>query len=165
MRSIKIRFCLMIINNFLIGTRFFKIKRNLLKIAGVSVGHNTKVVGPIYFGPKINIQFGENCWIGKNLNLDGNGFVKIENNVDIAPHVVINTGGHIIGSEERRAGQGISSSIRIGVGTWIGTRVTIINQVNIEQGVVIAAGSVVKDSIPENVLVAGVPAKIKKYLN
>ena len=78
---------LFIINNFLSCTRFFKIKRFLLSLAKIEIGKNTKVVGPLNFGNKIDITIGDNCWIGKNLSLDGNGEVIIGDNVDIAPQV------------------------------------------------------------------------------
>ncbi len=153
-----------IINNFLSFTRFFKIKRIMLNFVGVNVGYNTKIVGPIYLGNKINVKIGENCWVGKNVQLDGDGEVIIGNNVDIAPNVVINTGGHKISSINRRAGEGVVNRIFIEDGVWIGTRSTIINNIKVGYGSVIAAGSVVIKDINENVLVAGNPAVIKRKL-
>ena len=164
MMSFKRYLALFLINNFLSFTRFFKIKNYILNFAGIKVGNNTKVVGPIEFGVKSSIKIGENCWIGKNVQFDGNGIVIIGDNVDIAPNVVFNTGGHLIGNENRRASEGIVNTINIGSGTWIGTRVTIINSVFIGNGCIIAAGSLVKNSINKNTMVAGIPAIEKKKL-
>lgn len=164
MIKIRIKVALFFINTLFKGTRFFKIKRFLIKLCGIRIGENSKVVGPIEFGTQIKLSIGDNCWIGKNICFDGNGSVTIGDNVDIAPHVVINTGGHLIGDEFRRAGEGINTSIVIGSGTWIGTNVTIINDVNIGTGVVIAAGSLINKNVEKNVMVAGVPGKIKKEL-
>ncbi len=50
--------------------------------------------------------------------------------------------------------------VKIGNHVWIGTRVTILKGVNIGDGAVIAAGSVVTKDIPAGSLAAGVPAKI-----
>lgn len=163
-KKIKRHLCRLIINTFFCGTRFFKIKVFLLRLCNIKVGQNTKIVGPILFGNSIDITIGDNCWIGRNLNIDGNGSVIIDDNVDIAPHVVINTGGHKIGDSIRRAGEGLINHIYIKRGTWIGTKVTIINNITIGSGVVIAAGSLVKDSINDNIMVAGVPAIKKKQL-
>ena len=114
------------------------------------------------FGNVIDIKIGHNCWIGKNISIDGNGSILIGDNVDVAPHVVISTGGHKIESEIRRAGQGIVNTISIEDGCWIGTNTTIINNTTIGSGCVIAAGStVIRDSAP-NQLLAGVPAVRKK---
>lgn len=165
MNRIKKYFTLFIINNFLSCTRFFNIKRRLLLWSGIEVGENSKIVGPLKFGNQIKITIGKNCWIGKGLNLDGNGEVIIGDNVDIAPHVTFNTGGHYIGTKERRAGEGIVTKIEVGNGTWIGTRALIINNTKINDGCVIAAGSVVNKGINKDTLVAGVPAKLIKNLN
>lgn len=50
--------------------------------------------------------------------------------------------------------------VKIGNHVWIGTRVTILKGVNIGDGAVIAAGSVITKDIPAGSLAAGVPAKI-----
>ena len=47
---------------------------------------------------------------------------------------------------------------------WIGMDVILLGGVTIGNGSVIAAGSVVTKSIPENVLAGGVPAKVIKSL-
>lgn len=164
MKRVKRYIILFIINNFLSCTRFFKIKRYLLSLADIKIGKNTKVVGPIKFGSQINIKIGDNCWIGKDLNLDGNGEVIIGDNIDIAPYVVINTGGHKIGDRKRRAGDCIVNNITIESGTWIGTRATILNNIKIGESSVIAAGSIVIRDVDKNSLMAGNPAKIKRVL-
>jgi len=132
---------------------------------GFSVGAETSVVGPISCGSVISVSIGGGCWIGKDISLDGNGSVIIGDNVDIAPHCVLCTGGHLIGNAERRAGEGITSKIIIEDGCWIGTNVTILNNTRIGAGSIIAAGSVVVNDVPGNSLVAGCPAVIKRKLN
>lgn len=164
MKTLKSIFVRFIINHFLSCTRFFVLKRLLLKFSGINVGKNTKIVGPIYYGNKIDISIGENCWIGKNFSCDGNGAVMIENNVNIAPNCVINTGGHIIGNSSCRAGVGVNNTITIGNGTWIGTNVIVVNNTKIGCGNVVAAGAVVVRDSNDNCLIAGVPANEKKSL-
>ena len=153
-----------IINNILAGTHFFKVKRWLLIISGFKIGYETKIVGPIDFGGVIDVEIGNFCWIGKNLKLDGNGTVIIGNNIDIAPQVTINTGGHLIGKADRRAGMGVVNKIVVEDGVWIGTQCTIINNTTIKKGSVIAAGCVVISDTIENCLYAGVPGIKKKEL-
>lgn len=158
MNSIKIKIGLFLINNIFSGTRFFYIKYIIMKIIGINIGKNTSIVGPIYFNSAVSLEIGENCWIGKNFTIDGNGEVIIGKNVDIAPHVVINTGGHLIGKKNRRAGSGICGNVEIEDGCWICTRVTIINSVKISKGCVVAAGALVNKSLDYDLLVGGVPA-------
>ena len=154
------RFILKIINIFLSGTHFFRIKRFLLNLAGYKIGKNTKVVGPLNITGDLIV--GENCWIGKELYILGNGLVTIGNNCDLAPCITFSTGGHEIGNSKRRAGEGKIFNITVKDGCWIGTRVTIINSVTISESCVVAAGALVNKDTKKSVVVGGVPAKVIK---
>lgn len=54
--------------------------------------------------------------------------------------------------------------VKIGDNVWVGARAVILPGVTIGNNVVVAAGSVVNRDVPDNVVVAGVPAVIKKRL-
>ena len=154
-----------LVNKVLVGVkpRWFETKRKLLNSIGHSIDTGTKIVGPIETYSKLTI--GKDCWIGKNLKVNGNGSVTIGNCCDIAPEVTFQTGGHEIGSAERRAGQGRSFRQEVGNGVWIGGRATIIGEVKISDGSAIAGCACVVKDVPENVLVGGVPAKIIRSLD
>lgn len=160
--GIKRRVVLYMVNNVYVGTKAFERKRKLLKSIGFEIGENTKIVGPIECSGKLII--GNNCWIGKNLKVNGNGMVRIGNNCDIAPEVTFQTGGHMIGSFERRAGQGITFNQSVGDGTWIGGRVTVLNNTNIGKACVVAGCACVIQDVPDNSLIGGVPAKLIRVL-
>lgn len=145
------------INHIFCGTKFFAQKRALMHFAGFKVGSGTRIVGPIECTGKLSI--GDNCWIGKELKIHGNGVVQIGDNCDIAPEVTFLTGGHQIGSNVRRAGVGESYTIKVGNGTWIGGRVTVLGDTVINDGSVIASCACVIRDIPSNTLVGGVPAR------
>lgn len=151
------------VNHILAGTVFFEQKRRLLNGIGFDIGEGTKIVGPLYCSAKLTI--GENCWVGKDFCVHGNGTVIIGNNCDIAPEVAFLTGGHIIGPKERRAGNGESYTIRVGDGCWIGARATVGRNVHIGEGSVIAACSCVMKNVRKNHLVGGVPAKVIRNLD
>lgn len=53
----------------------------------------------------------------------------------------------------------------IGNDVWIGGNVTILPGVTIGNNVVVAAGAVVTKDIPDNCVVAGVPAKMIKTID
>jgi acetyltransferase-like isoleucine patch superfamily enzyme len=53
--------------------------------------------------------------------------------------------------------------VRVGNDVWIGANATILSGVTIGDGAVVAAGSVVTESVPPYAIVGGVPAKIIKY--
>jgi sugar O-acyltransferase (sialic acid O-acetyltransferase NeuD family) len=59
-------------------------------------------------------------------------------------------------------GTNVAGYTSIGSCTWACIGSQIINNVNIGRNVVIAAGAVVIDNIPDNVMVTGIPAIIKK---
>ena len=152
-----------LVNHFFVGTGYFEIKRKCMIALGYDIGNGTKIVGPIFCTG--NLIVGNNCWIGRNFTVNGNGTVIIENCVDIAPNVSFITGGHKIGNISRRAGNGESYSIRICDGCWIGARSTLVGNITVGLGVVVAACSCVVKSIASNNLVGGVPAKVIRELD
>lgn len=164
LKGLKYKFNIFLVNKVYVGVKQknFEKKRKLLNAIGFEIGEGTKIVGPIFCTGKLIV--GENCWIGKNFFVNGNGTVTIGNNCDIAPEVIFQTGGHIIGNKERRAGNGEVYNQFVGDGCWIGHRSTIIKNTAIGDACVIGACSLVNKNIPSNVVVAGVPAKIIKEL-
>lgn len=160
--TVKRIFAFFCVNHLLVGTRCFEAKRRLLNFAGYEVGENTRVVGPVRCTG--NLRIGKNCWIGRSFTVHGNGTVEIGDNCDVAPEVSFFTGGHQIGTPERRAGLGQHYTIDVGNGTWIGARSTITNNITIGESCVLAACACVVKDIPENTLVGGVPARIIRVL-
>lgn len=162
-KRIRYAIYLNIINKVLKGYHFFEIKRKLLNAIGIKVGAGTNIIGPINVNYCCNVIIGEKNHIGKNFVVNGNGNLRIGSNCDIAPDVIIGTGSHYIGEENRRGGKGKECYIEIGNGVWICTRVTIVEDVKINDGVVIGACALVNKDINGNMLAAGVPAReIKK---
>ena len=53
--------------------------------------------------------------------------------------------------------------IIIGNNVWIGANSILVSGVKINDGAIVAAGSVVTKEVPTNAIVAGSPAKIIKY--
>ena len=152
-----------LVNHMFAGTPYFEKKRKLLNAIGYDIGEGTKIVGPIYCSGTLKI--GRNCWIGRNFTVNGNGTVIVGDRCDIAPDVSLLTGGHLIGGQEKRAGDSETYTITVGDGVWIGARATLGKNIVVGSGSVIAACACVMDSVKENTLVGGVPAKIIKELD
>lgn len=110
-----------------------------------------------------SLKIGNNVTITRNVHIDYTGFVVIKNNVSIGNGVEILS--HYRDLEEREKGKdvNIQTSLLIEEGAYIGTRTVILASCNrIGKNVRIGACSVVTKDIPDNVMVAGVPAKIIK---
>ncbi|MBR5272574.1 MAG: acetyltransferase [Clostridia bacterium] len=56
----------------------------------------------------------------------------------------------------------LSGTVKVGAGTWICSGAVISNNINIGSGSQVAAGAVVINNVDDFVLVAGVPATVKK---
>ena len=145
------------VNKLYAGTRCFEKKRKIMIGLGFEIGEGTKIVGPIYCTGKLTV--GKQCWLGTGLTVHGNGNVVIGDCCDIAPEAAFLTGGHAIGNNERRAGEGETYRITVGDGVWIGARATLMKDITIGDGAVIAACAAVASDVEANTIVGGVPAK------
>lgn len=162
-RTVKRILVTFLVNHVYAGTRFWETKRKLLNSIGFEIGEGTKVVAPITCSGKLIA--GENCWLGRDLKIQGNGTVIIGSNCDVAPEVTFLTGGHEIGDPDRRAGKGEIYTIHIEDGCWIGARSTFGRNTTVGRGSVIAACACVMKDVCENRLVGGVPAREIRKLN
>ena len=164
LRGVWKAFCLFAINHIFTGMGKFStvIKRYLLNSCGNQIGSGTTIVSPINL--KGHLITGNECWINCGFTIHGNGTVYLGDNCDIAPDVTFLTGGHEIGSKERRAGTGENYTISVGNGVWIGARSTILGNVRLSDSCVIAACACVTKDVSENTIVGGVPAKLLRRI-
>lgn len=148
-------------------TRLKLLRSYLYRIAGVVMQPDIFFCGRAWIYGRGNLYIGESTWIspGAIIHTHLDADIRIGARCDIGPSVEFITGSHVIGTYQRRAGDGTASPISIGDGCWIGARTVILGGVSIGAGSVVAAGSVVTRDVPANVLVAGIPAKIKRILN
>jgi acetyltransferase-like isoleucine patch superfamily enzyme len=107
------------------------------------------------------ISVGRRCSVNPYTVLYGHGGLVIEDDVHIAAHCVVIPANHVFSDRDRTIkSQGvISKGIRIASDVWIGANVTVLDEVTIEIGSVIAAGAVVTKSTEPYSINAGVPAR------
>lgn len=111
------------------------------------------------------IRIGDNVGIGEFAYLGGAGGLKIGDNCIIGQYFSCHPENHLFDNAETLIKeQGVvRKGIKIGKNCWIGSKVTILDNVQIGDGCVIAAGAVVHKSFPPNTVIGGVPARaIKK---
>lgn len=123
-------------------------------------GKNCIVNPPFYCDYGYNIEVGNNFYSNYNLTILDVAKVKIGDNVFIAPSVSIYTAGHPVHSEPRNKMYEYGISVTIGSDCWIGGNTVICPGVNIGEGTVIGAGSVVTKDIPANVIAVGNPCRV-----
>lgn len=121
---------------------------------------------------RFSIFYGADIILFKNSKLIlGSGFfnsnikIRCHEKIEIGEDVAISHDVTIMDSDAHEGlweGYEKTKPIKVGNHVWIGTRVTILKGVTIGDNAIIAAGSVVTKDVPNNTIVAGVPAKIIK---
>jgi acetyltransferase-like isoleucine patch superfamily enzyme len=141
-------------------------KPSLLIKGHLQIGSGTKIWSQVnrtrlavFSGAELNI--GSDTFIN-GARIAAKSKITIGNNVHIAPEVVIMDSDFHDTADLDSVGK--SSSITIGNRVWIATRVIILKGVEIGEGAVIAAGSVVTKNVSANTLAGGVPAKFIKHI-
>ena len=120
--------------------------------------------------PNFRCDYGYNIYVGENFFANYDCVildvckVTIGDNCMLAPRVCIYTATHPLDAQTRISGLEYGKPVVIGNNAWIGGSSVILPGVTIGNNVVVAAGSVVVKYVPDNVVVAGNPAKIIKYL-
>jgi acetyltransferase-like isoleucine patch superfamily enzyme len=135
-----------------------------VNLYGCSVGDNTKI------GAFVEIQ--KKASVGRNCKISSHSFVcegvTIEDDVFIGHGVMFindsypraTTGGQL----QTEADWKVERTV-IRKGASIGSGATILANVTVGENALVGAGSVVTKDVPANAIVAGNPARVKRYLN
>ncbi|MCP4427752.1 MAG: acyltransferase [Chloroflexi bacterium] len=146
-----------------------RLRVRLLRLAGFAIGQGTIMMGtPLITGGKNlykHLSIGENCFINIKCHFDVSAPVAIGDRVSIGHEVLVMTHTHQIETAVQRAGELIAHPIKIGSGTWLGARCTILPGVTVGEGAIVAAGAMVTKDVPPHTVAAGVPAKILRHLD
>lgn len=128
------------------------------------------------FSPNRNItlRFGENVQVNDYVHICAMESVEIGSNVLMAGHIYIsdNSHGSYKGDENDSSPdippikrKYITAPVKIGDNVWLGEHVVILPGVQIGEGSLIGANSVVKENIPPYSIAVGSPARIVKQFN
>jgi serine acetyltransferase len=122
--------------------------------AGMAPGHD--------LGPDPVLRVGNGCVIGRGSHIVAHHSIDVGDDVFTGPYVYITDQNHKYEDIDIPIGRQwpVNSAVSIGAGSWLGTGVVILPGASIGRNVVIAAGSVVRGTVPDNCVVAGVPARV-----
>ena len=113
---------------------------------------------PFYTDCGKNIKIGKNVFINACCRFQDQGGIEIQDGALIGHNVTIATLNHDFNPDKR---QNLTpKAVKIGKNVWIGSDCTILPGVEIGDGAIIGAGSVVTKSIPKNSIAVGNPAKV-----
>ena len=136
-------------------------------------GEGGFIQGPIAFHYGVHTHIGKRFFGNFNLTVQDDAPVTIGDDCNFGPNVTIVTPVHPLIASERKAmlspeGEKkhvcYAKPVHIGNDCWLGANVVVCPGVTIGDNTVVAAASVVTKSFPENVVVAGNPARIIKRL-
>lgn len=108
------------------------------------------------------IHLGKNVYIGKGVEIFAEGKLFVDDNTGIGADSIILTTNHNYKNATSVPfdNKGFHHQVHIGKNVWIGINCIILSGVRIDDGAIVAAGSVVTKSVPECAIVGGNPAKI-----
>lgn len=141
--------------------KFYRLKKKLN-----IVGKQIEIKNDITLSSPDMIKFSNYIYIGECAKVYGKGNLILKDNVIIGPNVTFFTSVHNYSNDYLPYGfEDKIENITVNKLVWIGANVIILPGVEIGEGAVIGAGSIVTKDVPACAIVAGNPAKIIKKRN
>lgn len=109
----------------------------------------------------VRIDIGDYNYFNRDVMIDACGLITIGSNTMIGPGSYITDSNHtiepgkLVGECPMDVGR-----VRIGNGCWIGANVTILKNVVLGDGCIVAAGSIVTQSFDSRCVIGGNPARL-----
>ena len=139
-----------------------KIRELFSKLTESEIDETFGLFPPFYTDCGKNIKIGKNVFINACCRFQDQGGIEIGDGSLIGHNTTIATLNHDFNPAKR---QNLTPSpVKIGKNVWIGSDCTILPGVEIGDGAIIGAGSVVTKSIPANTIAVGNPARVIKEL-
>ena len=139
-----------------------KVQELFSRLIGKPVDSTFALFPPFYTDCGKNINVGKNVFINSGCRFQDQGGITIGDGALIGHNAVLATLNHDIDPKKRSNMH--PAPITIGKDVWIGANATIVPGVEIGDGAIIAAGAVVTQNVPPNVIAGGVPAKVLKKI-
>ena len=132
------------------------------KLTGTQVDKSFRCFPPFYTDCGKNIKIGKNVFINACCRFQDQGGIEIGEGSLIGHNTTIATLNHDFNPAKRANLH--PSPVKIGKNVWVGSDCTILPGVEIGDGAIIGAGSIVTKSVPANSVVVGSPARVIKQI-
>ena len=134
-------------------------RSTLLRLFGAQIGQGVVIRANVNISFPWHLHIGDHVWIGEDVMILSLAQVTIESHVCISQRTFLCTGSHDYRKETFDL---ITRPITLRQGSWIAAQAFIAPGVEVGQGSVVSAGSIVTSSVPDHTVVRGNPAtKIK----
>ncbi len=134
--------------------------------AGTMVGPNVCLTAGMADGQAMPtcpvVRIGDRCVIGRGSHIVGHWSIDIGDDIQTGPYVYITDQNHSYLDPDAPIGwqRPVEAPVRIGSGSWLGAHAVVLPGAQIGCQVVVAAGAVVRGTVPDRCVVAGVPARV-----
>ena len=135
-----------------------EVRDYMRQITGSEIDETLRIFTPFHINYGKKTTFGRDCFVNFGCTFLALGGITIEDDVFIGPHCVLATEYHPENPETRHSL--LTKPIVVKRNAWLGANVTVLAGVTIGENAIVAAGSVVTKDVPDNMIVAGSPARV-----
>ena len=135
-----------------------EVRDYMRQITGSEIDETLRIFTPFHINYGKKTTFGRDCFVNFGCTFLALGGITIEDDVFIGPHCVLATEYHPENPATRHSL--LTKPIVVKRNAWLGANVTVLAGVTIGENAIVAAGSVVTKDVPDNMVVAGSPARV-----
>lgn len=143
---------------------FLRLRGALVRPFLGKCGINLRLGRNVTFYNPSSITLGKDVYIAQGTWFMAGERITVGDEVLVGPYCVIVSANHTRKGRSYRYGATQLAPISISNGCWLAAHVTVTAGTTIGEGCLIAANSVIRGTIPGDVVAAGVPAKVIKTL-
>ena len=139
-----------------------EVRDYMRQITGSEIDETLRIFTPFHINYGKKTTFGRDCFVNFGCTFLALGGITIEDDVFIGPHCVLATEYHPENPATRHSL--LTKPIVVKRNVWLGANVTVLAGVTIGENAIVAAGSVVTKDVPDNMVVAGSPARVVREI-
>jgi len=140
-----------------------EVRHYMSQITGREVPDTLRIFTPFHINYGLSTSFGADSFVNFGCTFLALGGITIEEGVFIGPHCVLATEYHP--EDPARRHTLLTKPIVVKRNAWLGADVKVLAGVTIGENAIVAAGSVVTKDVPDNMVVAGSPARIIREID